>query len=459
MAYVVNRRGRWTGYYRVGDKRLSAGTWDTKTEAEYHALVAEREGLKTPLEGSQTLSEWVAIWLPQSDLLPNTRKGYQRVLNTYILPQIGQHKIVEISTKLVSKLLADLKAEGVGSATLGQVKACLGSALKPLVATGDLPANPTHGVSVRQRKSDLAKVIEPEEFKEVVSYLPTEGAKLFVRFLMASGCRFGEATELRVSDVDFKSGEVYVQRRVCDLGNDYDESLIKSQSLIKSTSKSRSNTKSHSKSTTKSQSNTKSNTKRDRFIVLDSTKSGRKRYVTLSKALLQDIKQYVIAKALSKDDLLFSRSIVVTESKINSSLGTKSLEPYVQGGKKFQHGTLYSYTRGNCRCGDCKEAVRKYRQKAKPHQKRSSIDQTSHLPRDVWRKTWNKAIANSKIGWYPRTHDLRHANATQLLKNGVDLHEVKERLGHQSIRTTERYLHRIRQNKSQAPESVNDYVG
>lgn len=455
MAYVVERRGRFTGYYRVGDKRLSAGTWATKTEAEYHALVAERQGLKTATEGSQTLSNWVANWLPNSDLLPNTRKGYQRVLNTYILPQIGHLKVVEISTKEVAKLLASNKAQGVGSATLGQIKACLGSTLKPLVATGDLPANPTHGVSVKQRKSDLAKVIEPEEFKEVVSYLPTEGAKLFVRFLMASGCRFGEATEIRVSDVDFKSGEVYVQRRVCDLGNDYDESLIKSQSLIKSTSKSRSNIK----STTKSQSNIKSNTKRDRFIVLDSTKSGRKRYVTLSKALLQDIKQYVTAKALSKDDLLFSRSIVVTESKINSSFGTTNLEPYVQGGKKFQHGTLYSYTRGNCRCGDCKEAVRKYRQKAKPHQKRTSIDQTSHLPRDVWRKTWNKAIANSKIGWYPRTHDLRHANATQLLKNGVDLHEVKERLGHQSIRTTERYLHRIRQNKSQAPESVNDYVG
>ena len=459
MAYVVERNGRFTGYYRVGGKRLSAGTWATKTEAEYHALVAERDGLESASRGVKTLSDWVQDWLPNSDLLPITRKGYQRVLNTYILPQIGHLKVDEISTKSVAKLLSDLKSSGVRSATLGQVKACLGSALKPLVAIGDLPANPTHGVSVKMKKSDLTQVIEPDEFRAILSNLPTEGARLFVRFLMASGCRFGEATEVRVSDVNFKTGEVFVQRRVSDLGNGYDESLTRSQSHIRSHTKSDSKSESHTKSTTKSQSNTKSLTKSERFVVVDSTKSGYKRYVTLSKALLQDLEAYVIAKALSKDDLVFSRSIVFTESKIESSLGTSLEQPFVQGGKTFQHGTLYSYTHGGCRCGNCKEAVRKYRQKAKPHQKRSSIDQTSHLPRDVWRKTWNKAIANSGIGWYPRTHDLRHANATQLLKNGVDLHEVKERLGHQSIRTTERYLHRLRQNKSQAPESVNDYVG
>ena len=42
--YVVKRGERWTGYYRKAGKRLSAGTWGTKTEAEYHAMQAERSG-------------------------------------------------------------------------------------------------------------------------------------------------------------------------------------------------------------------------------------------------------------------------------------------------------------------------------------------------------------------------------------------------------------------------------
>jgi site-specific recombinase XerD len=44
------------------------------------------------------------------------------------------------------------------------------------------------------------------------------------------------------------------------------------------------------------------------------------------------------------------------------------------------------------------------------------------------------------------------------LKGGVDVHEVKERLGHQSITTTERYLHRIRHQQSKAAEVVNDFL-
>ncbi|XRQ07140.1 tyrosine-type recombinase/integrase, partial [Actinomadura welshii] len=39
--------------------------------------------------------------------------------------------------------------------------------------------------------------------------------------------------------------------------------------------------------------------------------------------------------------------------------------------------------------------------------------------------------------------DLRHAHASWLLNGGADLQVVKERLGHASIATTERYLHTL----------------
>src|SRR5688572_7666664 len=40
-------------------------------------------------------------------------------------------------------------------------------------------------------------------------------------------------------------------------------------------------------------------------------------------------------------------------------------------------------------------------------------------------------------------HDLRHAHASWLLAGGADLQVVKERLGHGSITTTEKYLHSL----------------
>jgi integrase len=417
--YIVERNGRFTGYYRKGGKRLSAGTWDSKIDAMYHATKAEGSDSTEPSRAVLTLSTYIDQWLPVADLMPITKKGYESILRSHVLPRLGDQKVTAITTRQISKLLDQLKMQGVGNATLSQVKASLGSALQRLVVTGELDSNPTHGIKIKAKHSDIENVLEPEEFKAIIQHLPTEGAQLFARFLIASGCRFGEATEIRVKDINLKTGEIFVQRRVSDLGA------------------------SHS----------------SRFMVIDATKSGHKRSLVLSQALLHEIKGYVIAKALAKEDLLFPRTLVLTAGKLKSSRGEKSKRPFAQDGKMFQHGTLYAYTHGRCRCGDCKESVRKHRQKAKPYQKQQRfIDHTSHLPRDVWRTTWNKAIAKSGIGWSPRTHDLRHANATQLLKGGVDVHEVKERLGHQSIKTTERYLHRLRHNQSKAGELANDFL-
>jgi site-specific recombinase XerD len=88
----------------------------------------------------------------------------------------------------------------------------------------------------------------------------------------------------------------------------------------------------------------------------------------------------------------------------------------------------------------------------------SYANTTGHLPRDTWRRVWKQAVTNAGIDWLPRTHDLRHANATVMLKNGVDLHEVKERLGHSSIRTTEGYLHRMKSQQSKASDAVSEFL-
>jgi hypothetical protein len=199
--------------------------------------------------------------------------------------------------------------------------------------------------------------------------------------------------------------------------------------------------------------------------------------VVLSESLIAEIKAFVITKALSKDDLVFSKNRVLTQGKIDVPT-QKVGKPYSKGSRRFQHATAYSYNVGGCRCEPCKEAVKEYRSQYRKDKAKGKVESLSksqshsrsdsrseslsrsedYLPRDRWRTVWNEAIEQSGIGWYPKTHDLRHANATLLLKKGVDVHEVKERLGHQSITTTERYLHRIRHQQSKAAEVVNDYL-
>jgi integrase len=73
-----------------------------------------------------------------------------------------------------------------------------------------------------------------------------------------------------------------------------------------------------------------------------------------------------------------------------------------------------------------------------------TCDTDGHIPNRWFREQIIKpALKEAGLTMDIRMHMLRHAHASWLLRGGADLMVVKERLGHASIITTERYLHTI----------------
>jgi integrase len=434
MAYAVERNGRFTAYYRKDGKVKSVGTYSSRAKALNAGLLAEEGAENLLLNNHNTFNTYLEQLANNSDIRVITRKTYLTLLKKYAQPSLGTKRISAITKRDVKALLEALAKQGVSTSTISHLKTSLGSLFRLAVDDEAIATNPTHRIRIAVSKPDPTYSLGAKDFQKIVKHLPTGGSRLLARFLITSGCRYGEATELRVKDFNFQSKEVYIRRTVSDVGSNY-----------------------HSEG--------------KRFMVVPSTKNGNKRTIVIAQALLAEIKTFVESKALSKDDLVFSKHLVEKPSKIGSPIKGK---PYTVGSRTFQHATAYSYNVGGCRCEACKQAVKEYRSHYRKDKKKGKVESLSkslskseshskslsesHLPRDKWRAIWNEAINKSGIGWYPTTHDLRHANATQLLKNGVDVHEVKERLGHQSIVTTERYLHRIRHQQSKASELVNDYL-
>ena len=88
-------------------------------------------------------------------------------------------------------------------------------------------------------------------------------------------------------------------------------------------------------------------------------------------------------------------------------------------------------------------AVRRAAGKDQPRQPRS-LDTDGHIPRAWFRKeVWTPTLEKAGLPFEVRFHDLRHAHASWLLAGGADLQTVKERLGHGSIITTEKYFHTL----------------
>jgi integrase len=110
---------------------------------------------------------------------------------------------------------------------------------------------------------------------------------------------------------------------------------------------------------------------------------------------------------------------------------------------------MTAYNMAKCRCEHCKASYRIYRAKRRAdgkdeQRKPRGCDTDGHIPRAWFRRNvWVPARDAAKLGFALRVHDLRHAHASWLLAGGANLQVVKERLGHATIATTERYLHSL----------------
>lgn len=102
------------------------------------------------------------------------------------------------------------------------------------------------------------------------------------------------------------------------------------------------------------------------------------------------------------------------------------------------------------------ESLHQYMQMYKPQVWLFESPEGSHYSERSVQQIFADALKKAKITKRVSTHSLRHAFATHLLKAHVDLDFVRKVLGHNSILTTQRYLHVLKSELTQTRSPLDD---
>jgi integrase len=140
------------------------------------------------------------------------------LLNRYLLPELGGMRMLEIQAADVRQWVTRLTSvHGARPPTVRRCKQILDAI--PATALNDQVTYLHAGKDVKTPPvaTKPRRIITAERFERVHTALGDASTQLLVETAIESGLRWGELTELRVSDLDFESGLLPVCRAVVEL--------------------------------------------------------------------------------------------------------------------------------------------------------------------------------------------------------------------------------------------------
>jgi integrase len=418
----IGRHGKpsYTAYYRdIRGEERSAGTFGRKKEAD-DAWKAAEAGVRAgkrgdPNRGRQTFETYALDkWLPNHELEPGVRGEYRRQIRKHLLPFFGLMKMRDVMPEQVREWVTSMKAQGVPPRTIQYCKVSILNAIFTTAFTDEVVTiHPSRGVKTPTVPKKPRRIITAAEFDVLYKALPDADAQLLIETDIESGLRWGELTELRAGDLEPTSRILTISRAVVEVLPDEHPSG-------------------------------------GRFLVKDYPKDKEYRRFKLSAQITAKLVVHIQARGLGSDDLLFSYQAPDRTAARHRAVPTESpgMTDPDEKGRRYRHGTLTAYNAAKCRCAHCRGAYASYRAARRAAGKDSPraprVRETDgHIPSDWFRRqVWYPARDAAGLAGL-RVHDLRHAHASWLLAGGADLQVVKDRLGHASIVTTERYLHSL----------------
>ena len=202
------------------ERRVKNGEIISREEQKDKELREKQEAAKI-----QTLRQFSEkVFMPSLTVRcsENTRCSYQLNLDNWILPALGDLKMPEITSANINAVLLSMQSQGKAQGTCVKVYTVLHSLFKMAYMGDVIEKNPMDKVErPRPRKDEVqGKEVEAytvEEVQRILAGLESEPIKwrAFLRLLIDTGIRRGEACAIRWKDVDFQANTITISGNLC----------------------------------------------------------------------------------------------------------------------------------------------------------------------------------------------------------------------------------------------------
>ena len=240
---TVSRNGKKYTYWqgRILTDKINRKTGEKirktitgKTQAEVAVKLRKIAcHMEEPEPSTIRLREWLAIW-EQNYLVhvkASTRQLYHRRILLYIIPELGNVKLCDLSTAMIQEVISGYAMGTIGKANIGaktikDAFSILRSALDQAMNQGYIPKNPMNGTKLPSVRRSQRK-IHPMREEDIVKYVDAikfhRHEELYMIALL-TGMREGELLGVLWENVDLFTGTIVVSQQLTknkDKGGEY----------------------------------------------------------------------------------------------------------------------------------------------------------------------------------------------------------------------------------------------
>jgi integrase len=164
--------------------------------------------------GSITLEQWHEKYWPaiESSVRPATARCYSVAWRLRVKPTLGRHRLEDITSPMIESAMV---AWSGGASAKNDALAVLSRLLDGARRSRFIDYNPAREVkrpSMRESISPVSRALTLDQIRVLLDLVPEGAYRGYLAALVYTGMRAGEATALRVGDVDFKRGIIRVSR-------------------------------------------------------------------------------------------------------------------------------------------------------------------------------------------------------------------------------------------------------